>query len=290
MDEIIEWLISIEREAWGLYLAAAKHFKDDIKLSQFLTCIAEDEEWHYEVMKTAADVFRNSTTLFPSDIIVDAITKAKTEKPLLLCTEKLSDGSLTVGEMLECVVSAEFSEWNDIFLYVINSLKMENHEILAEAPKMQAHKIKIELFIHSTPDGEKYNEMIRRLPTAWKANILVVDDDPAMVRFISAVLEEEGVVQTAENGQVALNKISEQYFDVILTDIRMPVMNGMDFYTQAVAKDQGIGKRFVIFSGIVDEQILSFVKRNRLAYLVKPLPIGEIRLAVKKILEEASGN
>jgi YesN/AraC family two-component response regulator len=87
-----------------------------------------------------------------------------------------------------------------------------------------------------------------------------------------------------------LGKINEQYFDVILTDIKMPVMNGMDFYTQAVAKDKDIGKRFVLFSGIVDEQILSFVKRNRLAYLVKPLPIGEIRLTVKKILEEASGN
>ncbi|MGO9951879.1 MAG: response regulator [Dissulfurispiraceae bacterium] len=290
MDEIIKWLTGIEREAWGLYLAAAKHFKDNIKLSQFLTCIAEDEEWHYEVMKSAAEVFGTSTTPIPSGITVDAITKAKTEKPLLLCTENLSNGSLTAGEMLECVVSAEFSEWNDIFLYVINALKMENHEILTEAPKMQAHKRKIELFIHSSPDGDKYNEMIRRLPTSWKANILVVDDDPSIVRFLSAVLEEDGVVQTAENGLVALNKISEQYFDVILTDIKMPVMNGMDFYTNAVAKDRGIGKRCVFFSGIVDEQIASFVKHNKLTYLVKPLPIDEIRLKVKKILEESSGN
>lgn len=60
-----------------------------------------------------------------------------------------------------------------------------------------------------------------------KGRVLVVDDDPSLVAFVTALLENEGyVVQTARNGEEALNQATESPPDLILLDLRMPVMDG----------------------------------------------------------------
>ena len=50
MKEIVDWLINVEGIAGNLYDGACKQFKDDHKLSAFLSHLAEDEGWHYHIM------------------------------------------------------------------------------------------------------------------------------------------------------------------------------------------------------------------------------------------------
>lgn len=61
-------------------------------------------------------------------------------------------------------------------------------------------------------------------------HILLVEDDRGMREVLSDILTEEGfAITTAENGKLALEELAKQNFDLILTDLKMPQMNGMEF-------------------------------------------------------------
>ena len=68
-----------------------------------------------------------------------------------------------------------------------------------------------------------------------KKRILVVDDDVGILRVFKHILEREGyVVETAETGQDALEKIGSEKFDVCLVDVRLPDMDGTDILLNMV--------------------------------------------------------
>ncbi len=60
--------------------------------------------------------------------------------------------------------------------------------------------------------------------------ILLVEDDQGMREVLRDILEDEGFkITTAENGKFALKELENQSFDLILTDLKMPQMDGMEF-------------------------------------------------------------
>src|SRR6478609_7832146 len=65
---------------------------------------------------------------------------------------------------------------------------------------------------------------------AENARVLVVDDDAFILEFVAMVLNDEGyAIVTAANGQQALDLVRAEVFDLILLDMRMPVMDGWEF-------------------------------------------------------------
>ena len=65
------------------------------------------------------------------------------------------------------------------------------------------------------------------------AEVLVVDDDAEIAVLLQAVLEDEGFhVTLARNGEVALSRVREMRFNVIVLDLSMPVMDGRTFYRE----------------------------------------------------------
>lgn len=74
-------------------------------------------------------------------------------------------------------------------------------------------------------------------PTGNKIRLLIVEDDPANQFGIMSILEHSGYqVVVANNGQVALNMLEENEYDLVLLDCSMPVLNGYD--ATAVIRDQ----------------------------------------------------
>jgi len=69
-------------------------------------------------------------------------------------------------------------------------------------------------------------------------SFLVVDDSPTMRQLILMTLKKMGCnsIADAPNGQVALERLSDHMPDIVLTDIDMPVMNGLEFIEQARAQ------------------------------------------------------
>jgi DNA-binding response OmpR family regulator len=122
----------------------------------------------------------------------------------------------------------------------------------------------------------------------WQPRILVVEDYFGVRDFLSAVLSREGAVETAGNGKEALDKVQNQYFDIIISDVDMPVMDGLRFFTEASRLSPGIGARFLFLTGNPSEETLEFIGKNRLRYLQKPMQIQELMSEVGALLDRSS--
>jgi len=115
--------------------------------------------------------------------------------------------------------------------------------------------------------------------------ILVVDDEENMRHMLSLLLRREGYgVETAEDGQKALERLQESEFDLILCDLRMPVMDGMAFLE--AAREKGVDATIIMMSayGTVDTA-LEAIKRGAYDYIPKPFKPDEVILTLKKAEE-----
>ena len=72
--------------------------------------------------------------------------------------------------------------------------------------------------------------------SAVRKTVLVVDDDPMIAKSIKRVLEKDYIVTTAADAKEALQKLQEESFDLVYTDIKMPGMSGIELAEQVQAK------------------------------------------------------
>jgi two-component system, chemotaxis family, response regulator PixH len=113
--------------------------------------------------------------------------------------------------------------------------------------------------------------------------VLVVDDLQAQLNLISGYLQQEGFkVVTAENGDEALAKASAQSPDLVITDLVMPKMSGLEF-CRALKKNPETANIPVIACTTKDRDIDKkwAKKQGVVAYLVKPFTKEEMINAVK---------
>ncbi|MBI3754956.1 MAG: response regulator [Deltaproteobacteria bacterium] len=211
---------------------------------------------------------------------LNSATKQKVDDYFLLCEKRIEANSLTKEQMVDFVVSTEFSEWNDMFLYVVNTLKRNYREFIPAAVNIQQHKRYVERFLEDRPEFSRFLKRIQSLLMVWQEKILVVDDDNMLAGLVAAILEDEGAVETAANGDEGLKKIGGKYFAAIVTDVDMPIMDGIEFYKKAVEIYPNMKDRFLFFTSAVGEKRIAFFNKNNLKYLTKPSPIDDIKRAV----------
>lgn len=104
------------------------------------------------------------------------------------------------------------------------------------------------------------------------AKILLVDDDPLLVRMYQKKLENDGyVVSTADDGDVALTKVSEFKPDLILLDIMMPKINGLQVLTKLKENKETSNIPVILLTnvGASDEDAQRGLEMGAVAYLVK---------------------
>lgn len=109
-------------------------------------------------------------------------------------------------------------------------------------------------------------------------NVLVVDDEPEYRLIMRSVLSSEGYnVIVAENGEDALRKMTEVPVDIVITDIYMPVMDGIKF-NRAARATQGLEQvPFLFVSAFDDQHTLEAVKDPRFeGFLRKARPVEEM--------------
>lgn len=282
MKEIIEWLIEVENRAHKVYERAAMQFKDNKECAECLWRLAADEREHYDFMRRAAELIEGMN--YTSAISLSNETKQKIDDYFSLCEKRIDALNLTKEGLVDFIVSTEFSEWNDIYLYVMNVLNHKHKEFTPGKAKLQQHKRYIERFLEAKPEFRQYLRKIQALPKILEEKILVVDDDSTIVHLFAAILENEGAVETAANGEEGLKKLSEKYFSAIVADVDMPVMDGIEFYKKAVETYPHMNGRFLFLTGSDSNEHIAFFRKNNLKYLTKPSPIGDIKKAVVDIL------
>ena len=279
MRHYVHWLIGMEKTAASFYAAAAEYFRDDQNLPQFLTNLSKDEDWHEELMEKALECVEEAEFVPP--VTLDASTISRIEEPFITAKEKMSAGILTKEDLFECLIQNEFSEWNQIFLYTVNFL-LKNKQCFDVAPKIQMHEKYIRRFIEMTPGSPVHMEKFKGLPIVWRDRVLFVDDEPIILSFFRKLFEIEWSVETATNGREALDILRYDYFDVIVSDINMPEMNGIDFYRAAIKIWPEIGERFLFFSANAAAHA-DFFRANNLQYMLKPAPMSDLIARVSRI-------
>ncbi len=283
MQEIIKWLRTLESLASDVYFKASEYFKHDQEFSRFLNRAAEDEAWHYHVMVSAAEHFRELHPPTPS-IAIGKATEQRIEAVFHEINKKLADKTLTKEELLEALVKTEFSEWNDIFLYVVNTLQVNFREFSYAAMGIQNHKRVFEYFYEkSFEHAHKINELKQR-PAIWNEKILIVEDNEPIADLLNAILNVEGDIDIVDNGLKGLKKVEKNYYKLIISDVDMPFMNGLEFYEHASKIYPNINERFLFFTGSPSTEIKTFFKKNHIEFLTKPSDIDVIQEKALSIL------
>ncbi|MBE5882900.1 MAG: response regulator [Lachnospiraceae bacterium] len=116
-----------------------------------------------------------------------------------------------------------------------------------------------------------------------RINVLVVDDTPQDLEIISQYLEEIAFVDTAINGQEAIRHAQVIKPDVILLDVKMPLMDGFQTLEQLRKMEECINVPVVMVTGMCDrDTVLNSVIMGIDGYLVKPVSKDAL---VEKVLE-----
>src|SRR5919197_3170996 len=115
--------------------------------------------------------------------------------------------------------------------------------------------------------------------------ILVVDDEQSLAQFLGIVLRKEGYhVVTANNGRDALDKVKAENFDVVITDIKMPGMDGIQLLQGVKKHDPSLP--VVIMTAYASQQsAIDAVNLGAFQYLIKNAKNDEIKLVVRNAIE-----
>lgn len=119
-------------------------------------------------------------------------------------------------------------------------------------------------------------------PASEAPRILVVDDDHSVRRLIRVFLQERGYhVRSAAGADEALELLESERFDVVVTDLRLPVSSGLELLQEVRARLPGV--RSVLMSGDADvPALVGAVERGVDAVLLKPFELDELRLQVEQ--------
>src|SRR4030042_2433328 len=117
--------------------------------------------------------------------------------------------------------------------------------------------------------------------------ILVVDDEKEIRVFLYKALNRMGGfhVEEAETAEEALKKIEKDPFDLVLTDLKMPRMDGLQLATEIARSKPEILTVLMTGHGSIDSA-LEAMKRGASDYLMKPLNLDEIIIRLQRILNE----
>jgi DNA-binding response OmpR family regulator len=111
-----------------------------------------------------------------------------------------------------------------------------------------------------------------------KRKALVVEDEPSIRDICSRILTVEGYdVTFAENGKIAEMRIAENKYDLILCDIRLPEVSGIDCYI-FLQKEHYEQTKKVIFmtGGIMSNETTNFLEKSGRPYILKPFRPSEL--------------
>ena len=118
--------------------------------------------------------------------------------------------------------------------------------------------------------------------------ILIIDDEKSMREFLSIMLEKEGYRTIAiDNGNDALKFIKDNDYDLIITDIKMPKITGIDILRESMTLHQNTPV-IMITAFASTEVAVEAMKLGAHDYITKPFNVDEIKIIIKNAIEKKS--
>lgn len=107
--------------------------------------------------------------------------------------------------------------------------------------------------------------------------VLVVDDDEGVRVLCSEALLLAGYsVDNAINGEQALNLLTDFNYDLVVSDINMPVLDGITLYQTVVERIPGLKERFIFITGSRSREVMAALENMNRRYLIKPFKVSHL--------------
>ena len=119
--------------------------------------------------------------------------------------------------------------------------------------------------------------------------ILIVDDEPVITDFLASFLGSEGCpCETATNGRDALERVSQNHFDVVITDVVMPDMDGITLTKKLSCQFPNLS--IMVMSGYYDEKSMeSVATAGAHEFLKKPFSLAEFEMRFQRMIRRSKG-
>jgi len=120
--------------------------------------------------------------------------------------------------------------------------------------------------------------------------MLVIDDEVDVLDFLRRFLESSGcIVETASNGHEGLNKLRENNYDLIVCDVKMPVMDGKTLYRHICTEMPSMAERVVFSTGdLVGQDTIHFLESTRANFVNKPFDLFTLKKVLCEIIMQSN--
>lgn len=124
------------------------------------------------------------------------------------------------------------------------------------------------------------------ISSAGVKRILIVEDEPGIRQVCQRALTSQGYhVDFATNGATATDMLMEEDYDLLLIDIKTPVMNGKEFYRNIEARYPKLQDRVIFTTGdVISNDTQSFLEQAGRPFLLKPFTPDELQVIVRESL------
>jgi two-component system NtrC family sensor kinase len=149
-------------------------------------------------------------------------------------------------------------------------------------------------FVIDLPVGTVPKVAVTARPTAPIAatggkTVLVVDDEVEVAAVFAEMLQRDGhTVHTVADGAAALQMLAERPYDLVLTDTKMPVLDGPAFYEEMGRRFPRLRGRVIFLTGdVLSREKREFLERSGAPFLMKPCDLTDVRRVVYEVLNAA---
>jgi len=232
------------------------------------------------------------------------MVKAHSKGKLIVKTEKL-DGNIRVSfadngtgigpENLDKIfnpffTTKEVGKGTGLGLSICHSIITQHDgRIYAESKPGKGATFFIELPVVDQPaQGEKAEKRSKETPKPQGAKILVVDDEQAILNFLGRLLTEWGhTVETINNADAALERLKTERYSLILLDIKLPGMSGIELYRHIEKTVPALTRRVMFITGdVMEVTTRDFLEKSRAAHITKPIDIETLKKMINSTLNQ----
>jgi signal transduction histidine kinase/DNA-binding response OmpR family regulator len=125
------------------------------------------------------------------------------------------------------------------------------------------------------------------VPAVPDTSILIIDDEPSIASGLKRLLSRDGYsVETVANGHMALTKLQERSYDLLLSDMRMPEIDGPSLYRTLEQQYPHLLRRVIFLTGdTLNPETKTFLDQSAAPCLTKPCTVTEIRRVIQQVLQ-----
>jgi len=285
ISKIIGWLRQMEDLAFHYYRESAERFNSPSPLLSFLLQMAMDKAWRFHLMGSANELLGGYELQGGPLIEIDAETWQNVELPLKKGFHRLRQDNLQESELVESICRAEFSEWNEIFLYVLDICRQYSRTFEPVFETLQDHGSRIESLLEDLPDDLRSYQSLQIPPGTWEFRLLIIDDKGPGASLFSRLLAQFGTVLTVSGERDALHKIGRRLYSLVICNVDSLEDSGTDFFDNITKADPDLVQRILLCTSEVTPELESYGETHGLPIVRKPMAVPQLQKTVHKMLD-----